>query len=177
MSATWARITRCSRSPSATINATKPGGAPGFVVGNIGGVSPGAVRMSGGTLNINSERRLDRRDAAGSYGAFDMSGGAVTVGNWLALGRDGTGVMNLSGGTFNVTTQNLTAGSFGDGTAVINVSGGALSATNTAAGQGTVIVTGEGGSAVLNLSGTGVVNAAQPASACSSGEPARAKSI
>ena len=136
-----------------TINATKPA-APSILVGNISGGS-GTLRFTSGTINSTGEMWVG--GAAGSYGALTMSGGTATVGNWLAVGRDGSGVVNLSGGSLSVTGANVTTGSFGDGTGVLNLSGGTMSTTSVVAGQGNVLV-GEGGSGTLNMSGTAVLN-------------------
>ena len=62
-------------------------------------------------------------------GVLNLSGGTVTVNNWLALGRTATtgfGVLNLSGsGTVvHSTTNNVElAGDGGNGNAIINQSG------------------------------------------------------
>jgi autotransporter-associated beta strand protein len=88
--------------------------APSIQVGGNNGTytTAGALRIGpGSTVTSASEVWLGRAD--GGYGALDMTGGTFTIGSWFAVGRDGgQGVVNLSGGALNVTSQQVTIGSF-----------------------------------------------------------------
>ncbi len=132
-----------SRTAAASIN-----------LGTVSG-SQGIVRMNGGSFTAANELWIGGGN--GSYGSLTMTGGTTNSGNWMAVGRDGAGVVNQSGGTINVTVANYTMGSFTPGFGVTNLSGGAINVTNTAAGQGGFLV-GEAGGGILNLSGTGELN-------------------
>lgn len=137
-----------------TINATKTA-SPSFVVGNGNGTIAGA-RMTSGTINSTSEMWVGGGNTA-TFGSFSMSGGTVNVGNWLAVGRSGTGVIDISAGTLNVTGQNFTTGSFGGASGVANLTGGTVNVTNTGVDQGGFLV-GEAGNGNLNISETAALN-------------------
>lgn len=137
-----------------TINATKTA-SPSFVVGNGNGTIAGA-RMTSGTINSTSEMWVGGGNTA-TFGSFSMSGGTVNVGNWLAVGRSGTGVIDISAGTLNVTGQNFTTGSFGGAFGVANLTGGTVNVTNTGVDQGGFLV-GEGGNGNLNISDNASLN-------------------
>ena len=135
-----------------TLNSPK-NTAPSLQVG-AGTGGDGVLRVNAGsTLNAASELWL--ATAEGGYGAMDMAGGTVNVGSWLALGRGGgQGILNQSGGSITVQTNNLTVGSFGGaaGNGVVhgqvNLTGGTLSTVNnTYAGEQT--------NGVVNVSGSG----------------------
>jgi fibronectin-binding autotransporter adhesin len=98
----------------------------------------------------------------GSNGTVNQSGGTITAGDNLVIGRDGVGVWNLSGGTASAT--NVFLGDFDDSSGTMKISGGALNlsgnlsvggalASNAAAfppghaldANGTLIVSGTGG--------------------------------
>ena len=142
--------------------------APSVQVGAAYGTA-GALRIGpGSTLNSRSELWLAQGD--GGYGDMDMTGGTATIGSWFAVGRGGgQGVVNLSGGTINVTTNQVTIGSLPssviDGLVhgMVNVSGGTLNATNN-------VWVGEQSSGVLNmLPGNGQVIAGQSVVLASNG--------
>jgi fibronectin-binding autotransporter adhesin len=88
----------------------------------------------------------------GGVGVLNVGGsGALTVNDWLAVGRNGGfGTVNLVNGTITQQTQNhLTIGSGGTGT--FNQTGGALSALNPYIGEsGTGTYTITNGTAVFN---------------------------
>ncbi|MGN6370263.1 MAG: autotransporter-associated beta strand repeat-containing protein, partial [Phycisphaerae bacterium] len=149
---------------TATTTATvymKPGSsdAGGFVQIGGGNSVSGAFVMTGGTLSTGtSEFWLATAD--GGYGYMNMSGGSVTVGNWMALGRGGgQGVMDVSGNaTLSITANNLTIGSFGGSTTdihgVVTVSG---NANVSSAGA---IYVGENTPGVMTVMGNATVSAA-----------------
>ena len=136
-----------------TLNANR-NAAPSVNVGG-GASTRGFLKMTSGTITATSELWVSNN--LSSFGELTMSGGTLNVGNWLALGRSGPGVGNISGGVVNVTTQNFTTGSFGGAFGVLNLSGGVVNVTSTAANQGGYLVA-EGGNAILNVSGTGALN-------------------
>lgn len=136
-----------------TVNATKTA-APSIVAGNASG-GTGVILMDGGTLTAPGEIWVG--SAAGAYGGMTLSAGTVTSGSWLPVGRNGTGVLNVSGGTLTVNSQNYSLGSFDGAKGDVNLTGGVTSTTNTGANQGIFIV-GEGGDGVLTVSGTAALN-------------------
>jgi len=106
---------------------------------------------SASTINTSGALSVD-----GGYGVMNMTGGSVTVGSWLALGRGGgVGVMNNnSGGTLTVNANNATIGSFGATSAAgqIRVNPGGASTTLTGAGVG--VFAGENFPGTLNVART-----------------------
>jgi autotransporter-associated beta strand protein/T5SS/PEP-CTERM-associated repeat protein len=128
-----------------------------FIVGHNNGV--GVVAQSGGTISVNNELYIGNENA-GASGTYTLSGaGELNVANEVVVGReDGTGTLNVDGGTITTTgngnmyigrrngtgTLNQTAGvisvikEFGVGTrdgdkigiGTYNLSGGSLAATN-----------------------------------------------
>ena len=64
---------------------------------------------------------------ANAAGVVDMSGGSITVNNWVAIGRNGAvGTLNMTGGTFTKTGaagNHVTLGSIG-GNGTVNQTGG-----------------------------------------------------
>ena len=139
-----------------SLNSPRPAAnAPGLQMGTGAG-QVGVVRVNpGSTLNLASEIFLATVD--GGYGAMDITGGTANVGSWMALGRGGgQGVVNQSGGSVTVLTNQLTIGSFGGTTdpgivhGLYNISGGSVTTTNN-------VFVGEGSMAVLNVMGSGQV--------------------
>jgi hypothetical protein len=71
----------------------------------------------------------------GATGVMDVTGGSVTTGSWLVLGRNGAGngLLNVTGGSVTSNSNNIalnwanTAGSL----SILNVGGGASAATVT----------------------------------------------
>lgn len=89
--------------------------------------NPGAngfVNVSGGTLNVNGELRIGYSGPRGEA-EFNMSGGTVNVQGFTMLGWDfpRTGVLNISGGSFNAN-GGLHCGI--DGFGEVYLSGGTL---------------------------------------------------
>ena len=127
-------------------------------IGGAANVS-GAFLMTGGALSTGGNE-LWLATADGGYGYMNLSGGSVTVGNWLALGRGGgQGVLDVSGtANLSITANNLTIGSFGgsgtDVHGVVTVSGNA-----TVSSSGAIYV-GENTPGVMTVSGNANVSAA-----------------
>ncbi|MDD2600380.1 MAG: autotransporter-associated beta strand repeat-containing protein [Kiritimatiellae bacterium] len=99
---------------------------------------------------------------ANGSGTMNITGGSLTVNNWFAFGRFGTGqsrgTLNMTGGSLKQqTTGNIAISCGADSVGTANISGGTFETTAT-------LYLGENGSylhgsAILNLSGTGVVKA------------------
>jgi len=107
--------------------------------------------VPGSTLNTAGELWLSA--AGGAKGTMNVTGGVVTIGSWLAVGRGGTGgVLNVSGGSLNVASNNLTIASFAGNQGQVNVSGGTVNAVNS-------IYVGESGTGTMTLSASGLVTA------------------
>jgi len=148
-----------------TINKT---GGGNFAVGDGGGAvgnathSAGAINVTGGEFFVGNNN---------SSGTYDLSGtGSITVNNWTVIGRDnGSGVMNISGGTL---TKNGDAGNHfiigASGPGTLNQTAGAVISTlsDTWLGEnnsGTWTISGGTASLSLlqiarNASGVGTLN-------------------
>jgi autotransporter-associated beta strand protein len=127
--------------------------AAGFV--NIGANTGNAavLNLSSGTLTTSGQLWLS--SASGAKGTMNMSGGLVNVGSWLAVGRGGDGgLANISGGSLNVATNNLTIASFAGNSGTLNISGGSVHAVNA-------IYIGESGNGTMNLTGAGLASASK----------------
>jgi autotransporter-associated beta strand protein len=85
----------------------------------------GALTQSGGTVTTSNEVYIGNENSASSIGTYTLSGSAnLNVGNEVQVGRDnGTGTLNLNGGTVNA---NKISG--GTGSATVNFNGGVLKA-------------------------------------------------
>jgi hypothetical protein len=102
--------------------------------------STGTLTMSGGSVSIHG------------VGATNPVGSGFAIGD-LLVGDNGTGVVNMTGGTFHADDEihlGLNAGSSG----TVNISGGTMDTVG-----GRAISAGFGGSGDLEISGTGTVNA------------------
>lgn len=126
------------------------GGQPAFIVGDRAGVDGGhgTLNFSGGSITtIGAEFWIGNGNNT-SFGTNNMSGNAsLTVNNWIAVGRGGTGVLNLSGNAVINKTGNGNIVAPGSGTGIINQSGGTF---NVSSGQ---VWLPEGGNGTWNLSG------------------------
>lgn len=131
----------------------------------------GTYNFSGGTISVTGGEFWIGQNTA--TGLMTMTGGTLSVNNWVAIGRDnGTGTMNMSGGTFNKTGGgNFIVGASGPGTmaisgsSLVNVTGGitwigengngTLSLTDTAEFRTSqfVLAAGGGGVGTANLNG------------------------
>ncbi|RYD22347.1 MAG: S-layer family protein [Verrucomicrobiaceae bacterium] len=110
----------------------------------------GQLNISSGVLNNSSELWVGA--GTGSNGVMNISGGTVNQAAWLAVGRsNGTGVLNMTGGTFNKTTANAghaaIIGASGTGSGIFNQNAGAF---NIQAGETWI---GEGATGTWNVSG------------------------
>jgi len=141
----------------------------------------GKLTQSGGLVHV-TRGNLVLADSAGSTGTLEVTGGSTMVASNSFVGRMGTGTLTLGGGAFQgsgVLSLGLTAGASGS----VNITGGTHSVARTCfvgeAGSGTLEISGgvlnagtdalgsfriadsEGSSGVgiMNLSGSGVVNA------------------
>ena len=85
----------------------------------------GVLTQSGGTVTVQNEVFIGNENNASSVGTYTLSGtGALNVGNEVIVGRDnGTGTLNLNGGTVTATKI-----SGGNGSATVNFNGGVLKA-------------------------------------------------
>ncbi|MGA3181292.1 MAG: autotransporter-associated beta strand repeat-containing protein, partial [Verrucomicrobiota bacterium] len=133
---------------------------PAVAVGSVSGAN-GFLFMSSGSLDCGAGE-FHIGQAAGAYGAFDLSGGTVTIGDvsagdayFVVGGAYGNsasqGVFNMSGGTVNDNAQEFSIANIAGGVGVANVSGGTLNGSHG-------IHVGDRGTATLNVSGSAVVN-------------------
>jgi autotransporter-associated beta strand protein len=133
---------------------------PNFTIGNVTNAN-GFLFMSSGSLNCGAGE-FHIGGAAGVYGAFDFSGGTITIGTinasdafFVVGGAFGNsasaGVFNMSGGTFNDNAQWLGIANITNAIGVANLSGGTVNDTKG-------IHVGDRGTAILNVSGSAVVN-------------------
>jgi autotransporter-associated beta strand protein len=133
-------------------------------VGRTNG-SAGAVRQAGGTMTVSTvdgaaatgENRIGGIAAGDTtaYGSYSISGGAFSAAIPLQVGAHGLGSMTVRGGT--VTPSGTPSiGRFATGQGVLTVSAGRF-ARNTGSG---VLAVGERGVGAVNVSGTGVLDAA-----------------
>ncbi len=125
-----------------------------FVVGAASG-GVGTITINHAASLLQSTGELQIADQAGSLGTVNLIDGAVTVDNWLAVGRrGGVGVLNISGGTLTKTGGgNVTISTGTNGTGTINQSGGVFS--NTASQTFLGESWNGDGNGTWNLSGTG----------------------
>ena len=149
-----------------------------FAIGRAGNGANGALTMTGGSLNQgvngvfivgdNSQgafthsagpataREFWVGQGGGGNGTYDLSGTAsLTINGWVVIGRDGTGNMNMSGGTFTKTGD---AGSHmiiaSGGTGNLNQTGGDVISTLSdtwVAENGTATWTISGGTATMSV--------------------------
>ncbi len=133
---------------------------PSVALGNVSGAN-GFVFMSAGTFE-NGAGEFHIGQVTGGYGAFDLSGGTVTIGDVNAVnayfvvgGAFGAsaaqGVFNMSGGTFNDNAQVISLGGIVGSIGVMNVSGGTINSTKG-------FNVGARGTGILNVSGSANVN-------------------
>jgi autotransporter-associated beta strand protein len=132
---------------SGTITTTTGGGASI----SIGHAGTGTMNMDNGTVNAGGEYWLGAN--GGASGTLNISAGTINSPSWFVIGRSGTGVANITGGTINGATSggNITMASFTGANGTLNASGGLVTTPNQ-------LFVGEGATATVNLSGTGVIN-------------------
>jgi autotransporter-associated beta strand protein len=135
---------------------------PAVAIGNVSGAS-GFLFMTNGYLECGAGE-FHIGQAAGAYGAFNLSGGTVLVGDvnaadayFVVGGAYGAsaseGVFNMSGGTFYDYAQEFSIANIAGAIGVANLSGGTLNDNNG-------IHVGDRGTAILNVSGSAAVNLA-----------------
>ncbi len=133
---------------------------PAVAIGNATNAS-GFLFMSSGSLECGAGE-FHIGQAAGAYGAFDLSGGTVTIGDVTpgdayfvvggAYGNSASqGIFNMSGGTFNDYAQEFSIANIAGAVGVANFSGGTLNDNNG-------IHVGDRGTGILNVSGSAAVN-------------------
>jgi fibronectin-binding autotransporter adhesin len=163
------------------IDGSLPGGVPGsgndayifdgtLQVGTGGNFNPQQLIMGwesfhvGEFLQTGGTTRTEFWTTVGKAGnqVFNMSGGSYSAADlavgWTNLGTSavGTGVVNLSGGTFE--SRAATFIGLEGATGTVNISGGIYNAMGNSFGSFRIADYGVG-TGTLNLSGTGVVNA------------------
>ncbi len=135
---------------------------PAVAIGNISGAS-GFLFMSSGSLECGAGE-FHIGQANGAYGAFDLSGGSLTIGDvnpadayFVVGGAYGNspseGVFNMSGGALNDGAQEFSIANTAGAIGVANVSGGALNDNHG-------MHVGDRGTGILNVSGSAAVNLA-----------------
>jgi autotransporter-associated beta strand protein len=152
------------------------GAVPGVV--DYAYIDAGEVQVGNGSTFTPFEIRMGwgHPSLAGTY---TQTGGATTVSAYTVVGYLGAPTLNLNGGTFSTGdtavgwggtgngTLNITGGTYTsraasfiglDGTATVNVTGGIYNATGNGFGSFRIADYGVG-TGIINLSGTGVVNA------------------
>ena len=120
------------------------GGYMGGGPGGFGGNSNGSIKISGGTLCINSSG-----DGIDANGTLEISGGHITIvgptqGDTATLDYDKTAV--ITGGTFIGTGSTMMAQSFSDstqGVIAVNVSGKADTLITVKDAEGNILLTRE----------------------------------
>jgi autotransporter-associated beta strand protein/T5SS/PEP-CTERM-associated repeat protein len=140
-------------------------------MGTLAAGRPGDINQSGGTLTIGGADGENRGLRVGHYpnetSTYTMSGGTLTLTNPnadIALGTDGNGVFNQTGGVVNspgIWVNHRNAG----GSGTLDISGGTTNiggrglviAANSATVRGTANVTSTG-SIVIGSFGTGTLN-------------------
>jgi autotransporter-associated beta strand protein len=125
---------------------------------NVGrGTGVGTITVNSGSLASTGELWLGSNADAAGFGAMNITGGTVSTGSWLAIGRGdvGTagfntrGVLTMSNGTLTVGGGNLAIGAFrvaSTATSLMSLSGGTVNVVNHA-------YVGENASGILDMSG------------------------
>jgi autotransporter-associated beta strand protein len=136
--------------------------ANGFGAG-VSGYAEGEVIQTGGSIMPGNGATtdwylggLDGGSSAAS-GLYQFSGGVLDAGNQnFQVGRNGTGVVNQSGGTAR-GTGSISLGRFHSGSGTWTITGGALNATTTSAATPSpeeFLIVGEAGTGTLTVNGT-----------------------
>jgi hypothetical protein len=177
----WIVVARGGSTGKLTVSGgslVKSGGGH-FLVTDASGAD-GTFVLSGGTVAVNTGELWVGHNFG--TGRFEMSGGSMSIGNWVAIGRGGgNGTMNFTGGTFTKTGNGvfIVSDSLNSGnhtTGVLNQSGNSTLTTNEIwvgqgnGGDGTynisagsvdssgwIAVGRERATGVFNISGTGTV--------------------
>jgi autotransporter-associated beta strand protein len=133
---------------------------PAVAIGDATNAS-GFLFMSSGILDCGAGE-FHIGQVTNAYGAFDLSGGTVTIGDvtpgdaYFVVGgayfaSASQGVFNMSGGTFTDYAQEVGLGGIAGSIGVANLSGGTLTDNHG-------IHVGERGTGILNVSGSAAVN-------------------
>ncbi len=129
-----------------------------ITTGRVDTYGPTTVTIEGGTLNLNGRWRIGGTTSEGRA-VVNFTGGTINVGSnndyGFTLGAQQVMTLNISGTAKMVNPQifNLHGGASTTEASTINMSGGSLFLTNNR------FIVGEGGSAVMNLTG-GIVSTA-----------------
>ena len=146
---------------TATVNVPQLGlGYGNNAAGNTGA---GAIRQTGGTVQQAGTFGGDWRiggytgaNDAQAYGSYTISGGTMTNARPFQVGAFGRGVLDIAGGTVNINGNFPVVGRFAGGVGLMNVSSGSFNQTTTA----NLLIIGEAGTGVVNVSGTGTLSVA-----------------
>ncbi len=131
------------------IGETHGGASATGVVNQTGGVVSNGTGDANGRFWMGSQ---ENGTAVASNATYNISGGTLNARN-VAIGRHYGGTINQTGGTVNFTSgeEATNLGQFGGSTGTYNISAGALNTNGT-------FNVGDGGTGILNASGTGVAN-------------------
>ena len=133
------------------------------------GASYGYYKLSGSASASLLELDLGSFNGA-AVGVLDMSGGTLNVTNWFvpARGTGGTGILNMTGGTFNYngpSGQFMANWSSTAGTAVLNIANASLIASNANVNMMSTAASGSLGEINLRSGGLMQANSIAPYSA------------
>jgi len=92
----------------------------------IGSDDGAALTIDGGTLTVYNWVPIT--DGVGRKGTLNVISGSMTCHDDIAVGREGEGTLNITGGT--VTVNNLRIGDRATGTGVVNLDGGTIIINN-----------------------------------------------
>lgn len=144
---------------NATANYNAGQFASSLLVGSSSG-SAGDVKVSGGSFSVNQQFALGAGN--GGYGAFEMSGGTATIGSFLVVGfNNDDSVLSQTAGTLTMNNNLMTIAAGGSGsTGVVNLSGGTFNSIATTGYGPTIggVFVGEFGTGTLNVFGTATLN-------------------
>ena len=158
--------------PNTTTDEAKISGAAGTgpVVGSsttvsayrifVGSSVYGELTINGGTLTTTGY--MTSAYVAADAAVITMSSGTVQIGSTggsnghLYLGRYGSAILNISGGTFTIV-NNLYIGQYASGSGTINLSGGTLTANNLL-NTGTMSIDITAGTLIINGDVTSTIN-------------------
>jgi autotransporter-associated beta strand protein len=133
----------------------------------------GVLNQTGGTVqqggNVGGDWRIGGYSGANdaqAYGAYILSNGQLNVGGRnFQIGANGRGILDIRGGTVTSNGGFPVVGRFVGGRGLLNISAGEFSQL----GQGNLMIIGEAGSGVVNLSGTGSLVVTAPGAAAGTG--------
>jgi len=133
---------------------------PGFAIGG-GNNGRGFVKMTSGTLAVTEQLKVGNGSATATpaHAGFTLDGGTVTSGSWLVVGANfDRALLTQNGGSISVNANRMTIGAGGNGSiGVVNLTGGTF---NVAAGTNTGIFLGENGTGTLNVTGSAALTLA-----------------